>query len=80
MSDDGSAWNKLVTYKNKLYGVWFKGRQQEHDLVQPRRVRHGGPKVGTQDMAAAADRRQATLRRSGGHALLALHQYRLAGR
>ena len=53
VSDYGPAWNNLVTYNNKLYGVWFKAANKHH-LVQPRRVRPGRHKDHAHDLAAAA--------------------------
>ena len=34
-SDYGSAWNNLVTYKGKLYGVWFKGANKNTIWYNP---------------------------------------------
>ena len=78
VSDYGSAWNKLATYKNKLYGVWFKGANKNTIWYNPAEFAMAGLKSGTQDMAAAAHLR-GHAEESGRHALLALHQHRLAG-
>lgn len=34
-SDYGSAWNNLVTYNGKLYGVWFKGANKNTIWYNP---------------------------------------------
>src|ERR1035441_2251718 len=34
-SDYGAAWNKLVTYNGKLYGVWFKGANKNTIWYNP---------------------------------------------
>jgi len=35
VSNYGAAWNKLVTYNNKLYGVWFKGANKNTIWYNP---------------------------------------------
>jgi len=35
VSDYGSAWNNLVTYNGKLYGVWFKGANKNTIWYNP---------------------------------------------
>ena len=63
-SDYGSAWNKLVTYKNKLYGVWFKGANKNTVWFNPAEFAMAGlkstPKTWQQLLTDAA-----TLRRAG---------------
>ena len=63
-SDYGSAWNKLVTYKNKLYGVWFKGANKNTIWFNPAEFAMAGlksaPKTWQQLLTDAA-----TLRRAG---------------
>ncbi len=63
-SDYGAAWNKLVTYKGKLYGVWFKGANKNTIWYNPAEFAAAGlrstPKTWQQLLADAA-----TLRRAG---------------
>ena len=63
-SDYGSAWNNLVTYKNKLYGVWFKGANKNTIWYNPAEFAMAGlkstPKTWQQLLADAA-----TLKRAG---------------
>ena len=63
-SDYGSAWNKLATYKNKLYGVWFKGANKNTIWYNPAEFAMAGlkstPKTWQQLLTDAA-----TLRRAG---------------
>jgi len=54
-SDYGAAWNKLVTYNGKLYGVWFKGANKNTIWYNPAEFRHGGHQGHTHDVATAAD-------------------------
>lgn len=63
-SDYGAAWNKLVTYHGKLYGVWFKGANKNTVWYNPAEFAAAGikttPKTWQQMLADAA-----TLRASG---------------
>ena len=63
-SDYGSAWNNLVTYNGKLYGVWFKGANKNTIWYNPAEFAAAGlktaPKTWQQLIADAA-----TLRRAG---------------
>jgi alpha-glucoside transport system substrate-binding protein len=44
-SDYGSAWNNLVTYKGKLYGVWFKGANKNTIWYNPAEFAAAGIKT-----------------------------------
>jgi len=64
VSDYGSAWNSLASYKGKLYGVWFKGANKNTIWYNPAEFAIAGlkstPKTWQQLLADAA-----TLRRAG---------------
>ncbi len=63
-SDYGSAWNNLVTYNGKLYGVWFKGANKNTIWYNPAEFAMAGlktpPSTWQQLLADAA-----TLKRAG---------------
>ena len=63
-ADYGAAWNNLVTYKNKLYGVWFKGANKNTVWYNPAEFAMAGlkttPKTWQQLLSDAA-----TLKRAG---------------
>ena len=63
-SDYGSAWNNLVTYNGKLYGVWFKGANKNTIWYNPAEFAMAGikttPTTWQQLLADAA-----TLKRAG---------------
>ena len=62
-SDYGSAWNNLVTYNGKLYGVWFKGANKNTIWYNPAEFAAAGlkttPKTWQQLVADAAILRRA---------------------
>ncbi len=57
-SDYGAAWNNLVTYQGKLYGVWFKGANKNTIWYNPAEFAVAGikstPKTWEQLMTDAA--------------------------
>ena len=63
-SDYGAAWNNLVTYNGKLYGVWFKGANKNTIWYNPAEFAMAGlkstPTTWQQLLADAA-----TLKRAG---------------
>jgi alpha-glucoside transport system substrate-binding protein len=63
-ADYGAAWNNLVTYKGKLYGVWFKGANKNTIWYNPAEFAAAGikstPKTWQQFLTDAA-----TLKASG---------------
>ena len=63
-SDYGAAWNNLVTYNGKLYGVWFKGANKNTIWYNPAEFAMAGLKTAPttwQQLLADA----ATLKRAG---------------
>jgi spermidine/putrescine-binding protein len=63
-SDYGSAWNDLVTYNGKLYGVWFKGANKNTIWYNPAEFAMAGLKsTPTTWQGLLAD--AATLKRAG---------------
>jgi hypothetical protein len=63
-SDYGAAWNNLVTYKGKLYGVWFKGANKNTIWYNPAEFAAAGLKsTPTTWQGLLAD--AATLKRAG---------------
>ncbi|MGO9964893.1 MAG: ABC transporter substrate-binding protein [Acidimicrobiales bacterium] len=64
VSDYGSAWNNLVTYNKKLYGVWFKGANKNSIWYNPAEFAVAGiktPPTTWQQLLTDA----ATLKRAG---------------
>ena len=76
-SDYGAAWNNLVTYNGKLYGVWFKGANKNTIWYNPAEFAAAGLEVEPKTWQQLA-RGRGDLEEGGRYPVLALHRRRLA--